>query len=185
VTGTVVSPNPGVARQTWICTARLRLRPLCADDLSDLVELYADPEVMRGSSGVAVARDRAASEEWLRQALAIPTIGGWMTYRVEDRATGAFFGRCGLRPEAGSEKTELAYAFAQHAWWRRIATEASIAVVRNGFAAGLGRIVGCALAKNVASLRVLEKVGMRRVSEEPTSVGPLSTMKWTRPITTD
>ena len=65
----------------------------------------------------------------------------------------------------------FAYAFARHAWGRGIATEAAGAVVQHGFDAGLTRIVACALAENPASVRVLEKVGMRRVREETTPVG--------------
>jgi RimJ/RimL family protein N-acetyltransferase len=156
-----------------ILTPRLQLRPLGAEDLDDLVALYADCEVMRGSSGVATLRDRAASEGWLTQTLAVPMTGGWATFRVGDRSTGTFLGRCGLRPDDSGNDTELAYAFARHAWGRGIATEAATAVVRHGFAAGLTRVVAGALAENAASLRVLEKVGMRRVREEPTEVGVL------------
>jgi [ribosomal protein S5]-alanine N-acetyltransferase len=154
-----------------ILTSRLRLQPLAEDDLDDLVGLHADPEVMLGSSGIATPRTRAASEEWLQRSLSLAGTEGWGTFRVDDRATGAFLGRCGLRPEQGTGDTELAYAFARHAWGRGIATEAASAVVQHGFDAGLTRIVGCALAQNPASVRVLEKVGMHRVREETTPVG--------------
>ncbi len=155
-----------------IFTPRLRLRALCEEDIELLVSLYADAEVMRGSSGVAEPRDRAGSEEWLRRTLAVAT-AAWVTFRVDDRFTGSFLGRCGLRPEEGSNETELAYAFARAAWGRGIATEAATAVVRHGFETGLTRIVSCALAENGASLRVLEKLGMRRTHEEVTSDGVL------------
>ncbi|HVC41730.1 MAG TPA: GNAT family N-acetyltransferase [Candidatus Saccharimonadales bacterium] len=154
-----------------IFTPRLRLHPLCEGDIDDLVSLHADSEVMRGSSGVAEPRDRAVSEQWLARTLAVPRSDGWATYRVDDRTTGSFLGRCGLRPEGGSHETELAYAFTRATWGRGIATEAAVAVVWHGFEAGLARIVGCALVSNAASLRVLEKVGMRRTHEEFTSNG--------------
>jgi RimJ/RimL family protein N-acetyltransferase len=156
-----------------ILTPRLRLQSLCLVDLEDLVTLYSDPEVIRGSSGVAVPRDRASSEEWLRRTLAGPCTKGRVTFRVSDRATGEFLGRCGLRQVSASGETELAYAFMRHAWGRGIATEAATTAVRLGFDAGQVTIVGCALASNVASLRVLEKVGMRRVREETTPDGLL------------
>jgi RimJ/RimL family protein N-acetyltransferase len=101
-------------------------------------------------------------------------------FRVEGRDTGVFLGRCGLRPEEGSGETEIAYAFARHAWGRGIATEAARAVVQHGFDAGLTRIVACALAENAPSLRVLEKVGMRRVREETTPVGWLIRFEMSR-----
>ena len=156
-----------------IFTPRLRLRPLCEGDIEDLALLYADAEVMRGSSGLAEPRDRKGSDEWLRRTLAVPRLASWVTFRVDDRFTGSFLGRCGLRPKEGSDETELAYAFARAAWGHGVATEAATAVVRHGFETGLTRIVACALAENPASLRVLEKVGMRRTHEEATADGVL------------
>jgi ribosomal-protein-alanine N-acetyltransferase len=154
-----------------ILTSRLRFRPLTEGDLDDLVALHLDPVVMLGSSGVATPRTRAMSEEWLRRTLTLSDGDGVGAFRLEERDTGAFVGRCGLRPEEGSGDTEIAYALVRRAWGQGLATEAATAVVRYGFDAGLTRIVACALAENVASLRVLEKVGMRRVREETTSVG--------------
>jgi ribosomal-protein-alanine N-acetyltransferase len=163
-----------------ILTSRLRLRPLIDGDREDLVGLHRDPLVMLGSSGVATPRTRAISEEWLQRTLRLPSTDGWGTFRVEEQSTGVFLGRCGLRPEEGSSDTEIAYAFARHAWGRGIATEAATAVVRNGFDAGLDRIVACALVENPASLRVLEKMGMRRVREETSSVGWLLRFEMSR-----
>jgi ribosomal-protein-alanine N-acetyltransferase len=164
--------NIGATRME-ILTPRLRLQPLSLLDLEDVVTLHSDPEVMRGSSGVAIARDRASSEEWLRRTLAGPCTIGRVTFRVSDRTSGEFLGRCGLRQAAARGETELAYSFMRHAWGRGIATEAATAAVGFGFGAGQVTIVGCALASNAASLRVLEKVGMRRVGEEATPDGLL------------
>lgn len=156
-----------------ILTPRLRLQPLTIRDLEDLVTLHSDPEVMRGSSGVPVPRDRASSEEWLIRTLAGTATLGRVTFRVSERATGDFLGRCGLRRTASSGETELAYAFMRHAWGRGIATEAAMSVVHFGFNAGQMTIVACVLESNIASLRVLEKVGMRRVRAEATPDGAL------------
>jgi ribosomal-protein-alanine N-acetyltransferase len=154
-----------------ILTPRLRLRPLCEKDLEELASLDADSEVMRGSSGFAIPRNRDGTAEWLQRTLSISTKAAWLTFRVDDRLSGAFLGRCGLRPEEGSAETELAYAFAQPAWGRGIATESASVLVMRGFGSGLTRIVGSALAANTASLRVLEKIGMRRTREDLTPAG--------------
>jgi ribosomal-protein-alanine N-acetyltransferase len=167
-----------------ILTPRLFLKPLSADDLDDLAALYADPEVMRGSSGVAAPRDRAESAAWLTGTLSVPNEAAWVTFRVEGRGTGAFLGRCGLRPVQTGDDTELAYAFARRAWGRGIATEAAEAVVTHGFDAGLTRLVACALASNPASQPVLEKVGMRRVREETLLIGTLTHYAMDGPATT-
>jgi ribosomal-protein-alanine N-acetyltransferase len=154
-----------------ILTRRLRLRSLYEKDIEELVSLDADSEVMRGSSGFALPRNRVGTVEWLQRTLSISTKDAWLTFRVDDRWSGAFLGRCGLRPEEGSAETELAYAFAQSAWGRGIATESASVVVNRGFESGLTRIVGSALAANLASLRVLEKIGMRRTREDLAPAG--------------
>ncbi len=148
-----------------ILTKRLTLRPLERIDLEDLVTLHGDPEVMRGSSGQPVARTRAETVEWLKRALSIPAHPVWGHFRVEDAATTAFLGRCGLRPEANGTETELAYSFARHAWGRGIASEAARAVVERAFRGGFLCIAADVLSTNVASQRVLEKLGMSRVSD--------------------
>lgn len=135
--------------------------------------MYADPEVMLGSSGVPVARSREESVEWLTRTLVSQTADFHHTFRVEHRADGKFLGRCGLRPDSEAPETELAFAFARAAWGRGIATEAARAILEWGIANGLQRVVSCALANNGRSQRVLEKVGMLRTGERPTAYGPL------------
>src|SRR6266571_4374186 len=95
------------ARSAEILTARLRLVPLKPADLDDLARMYADPEVMVGSSGVGSVRSREDSAEWLRHTLVTPTAPFHRTFRVEDRGDGGFLGRCGLRPESEAPETEL------------------------------------------------------------------------------
>ncbi len=157
-----------------ILTRRLRLTPLSAWDLDALREMYADPDVMLGSSGVAVARTHQETAEWLHRTLTTSSPrSGHETFRVEDSRSGLFLGRCGLRPDRDSFTTELAYAFVRQAWGRGIATESALATVRWGFAGGLTEVTSCALADNLASRRVLEKIGMRRVGEASTQTGAL------------
>jgi len=159
---------------TELLTRRLRLSPLSAGDFDELAAMYADPEVMLGSSGAAVPRTRAESMEWLSRTLASAAARvGRQTFRVAERDTGAFLGRCGLRPDAHTLDTELAYAFVRRAWGRGVATEAANAVLEWGFSAGATRVVACVLATNVASQRVLENVGMERIGERPIPEGTL------------
>jgi RimJ/RimL family protein N-acetyltransferase len=175
--GVTIPPVPVRRRRrgvTEILTKRLRLTPLSADDFDELAAMYSDPEVMLGSSGAAVPRTRVESMEWLTRILTSSSAGvGRQTFRVDERDTGAFLGRCGLRPDAHTLHTELAYAFVRRAWGRGVATEAAEAVLEWGCSAGVTRVVGCVLAANIASRRVLEKVGMKRVGERPIPEGTL------------
>ena len=79
------------------------------------------------------------------------------------RAEARLIGFNGLKflPELG--ETDLGYRLRRDCWGRGFATESSLAIVRHGFEVlKLERILGLVLPGNHASIRVLEKVGMRR-----------------------
>jgi len=85
------------------------------------------------------------------------------------RADGRYVGRTGLYPfrdESGAlvpGEAFIAYYIARPYWGQGIATEASRAWVKHGFKTlGLRRIVAGVAAANVASQRVVEKLGFTR-----------------------
>ena len=82
---------------------------------------------------------------------------------VADRPTGRFLGSCCLMLEREAPcSAELGYWFGREAWGRGYATEASRAILGLGFGRlGLHRIWGKCHERNVASARVMEKLGMR------------------------
>ncbi len=147
-------------------TPRLVLRRLRASDEADLVALDSDPEVMRyvGSpAGVksppeTVERARGRIREAERGTL--EPFGLWRIERRDDRAF------CGigalLRMPAGDD-VEVAYRLARAAWGHGFATEAARALVEHGLhTLGLPRLVAVTYPENVASQRVLDKLGFER-----------------------
>ncbi len=61
---------------------------------------------------------------------------------------------------------DLGYRFLPKYWGKGIATETSLAVVKYGFEVlKMDKIIGFAMHPNVASVRVLEKVGMTYVGD--------------------
>jgi ribosomal-protein-alanine N-acetyltransferase len=148
--------DPAVAP---ILTDRLRLlRPSWAD-LPDSVRMNADPGVMAMLNGVRSAEETGAIfdrliDHWDRFGF------GW--YTVRDRVSGRFAGRGGLRHlvVGGLDEVEIGYALLPEYWGRGLATELAIRCVRVGFEAiGLRELVGLTRPANLASRRVLEKVG--------------------------
>jgi ribosomal-protein-alanine N-acetyltransferase len=77
---------------------------------------------------------------------------------------GPLIGNCGIRmktPEA--READLGYEMDPRYWGQGYATEAARALLAFGFRdLGLHRIWSWCIADNVASARVLEKIGMRR-----------------------
>ena len=150
--------------QVFLKTERLVLRRMTADDLDDLVALDADPEVMRYLSGGA-ATPRAVMEQhrlprWLSYYERGDGFGYWVAI---EKASGDFLGWFHFRPPegAGPGEVELGYRLRRAAWGRGYATEGSRALIHKGFAEqDVQRVVATTYQDNLASRRVMEKLGM-------------------------
>lgn len=161
-----------------LATDRLVLRQFTEDDAPLLLALDSDPEVMRyvgpyGLPDEAAYRDRIRT--YFRPYYDRGRYGIWP---AEEKATGAFVGWFHLRPatdyrfarEAGFRAGEfdLGYRLVRSAWNRGYATEVSRALVARARAEPqVEAVVAVALVANVASCRVLEKAGLRKVNEFP------------------
>jgi len=90
-------------------------------------------------------------------------IGFW---RVEGRADGAFYGLGALIRMPDGEDIELAYRLARPAWGQGIASEAGAALLGYAFQTlALPQVVAVTYPENLASQRVLEKLGFARRGE--------------------
>jgi len=86
---------------------------------------------------------------------------------VELRASGDVVGAAGLKHLADGPEIELGYRFREQHRGKGYATEAARASIEFGFEVlGLKRIVAVALPDNTASLRVMEKCGMRMIGTQ-------------------
>ena len=146
-----------------LLTPRLRLRPVGAGDLDAIADLNSDPEVMRTITGLPSTR--AESAVWLERHLGYwAQSGGLGAWRVDEQGSGSFLGRAVLRPFG--DEVELGYALHRRFWGRGYATEAGQALLDYGIRrCGLERVVAHTIADNVASQRVLVKLGFRRQGE--------------------
>ena len=140
------------------------LRPLGLADLGPLHEIYADREVMRYiGSGDSHSESVDETERRLQGLMNHQDEHGFSLWAVTDRANGTVMGYAGLIHYAHrGPEIELAYRLAKPYWGKGYATEAARGWLRYGFdELGLDRIVAVTHPENVASQRVLEKVGMR------------------------
>ena len=147
-------------------TLRLRLRPLAATDLADLVRLDLDPEVMRYVGSPAGVKTPAETEARARTRIreseegTLEPLGLW---RIEARADSAFLGIGALLRMPDGADVEVAYRLARVAWGRGFATEAAGALIAHGLhTLGLPRLVAVTYPENHASQRVLDKLGFER-----------------------
>jgi len=142
-------------------TERLRHRMLRPDDLSGLMSIVGDSEVMTYlgvESGIALSREEA--EEALTKMIAFWHKQGFGRWAVLNKSNDRMIGLCGLR--LMEDTPELFYAFARDVWGLGLATESAKACLRYGLEElGFDRIIAACRHANAASIRVMEKIGMR------------------------
>ncbi len=141
-------------------TARQILRRMTPDDAQDLYDLNADPMVLRWLFEEPLASVEAA-RAFLEEYRHVYDREGFARFAAIDASTGSFLGWCGLRRQPEGD-VDLGYRYKRAAWGHGYATEAALASVRFGFDhAALDRIVARAHVDNAASIRVMQKIGMR------------------------
>ena len=141
-------------------THRLSLRELTTADAPHFFALNADPEVLR-YTGDAPFEDLKAAQTFLENYKPYQQYGygRWAVIRKTD---GVFLGWCGLKFDPLCQETDIGFRFYTRYWTKGYATEAAEACLAFGFSEKkLPYIVGRAMEGNTASIRVLEKLGMR------------------------
>ena len=154
-------------------SARLHFRPLTADDTAGMFELDSDPAVHRylggiGGQMVSEPAQSAALIEFIRQQYAENGVGRWA---VILRETGEFMGWAGLKLVAGPingqhDFYDLGYRFLPRFWGQGYGFEAARAWLDYGFETlRLPRICAYTDSRNLASRRILSKIGLREGAE--------------------
>ena len=145
-------------------TERLVLRRFAEEDAENLFGLDSDPQVMRFLSG-GTPTPRAVVESdilplFMRRDDRYPGYGFWAAI---EKASGDFVGWFSFRPTSGADPCEVSLGFRlrRDAWGKGYATEGARVLIRLGFTKwGVQRVVATTYQDNLASRRVLEKVGM-------------------------
>jgi [ribosomal protein S5]-alanine N-acetyltransferase len=126
--------------------------------------VFGDPEVMRFSDGGA--RTPEGTLERVRGLVEHQERHGFSKWGVCERASGALIGDCGMQLLEGGPDVELGFHLRPSSWGRGYATEAARACLDAAFTAiGLAEVIAIVAPGNAASVRVLEKIGMRPAGE--------------------
>ena len=143
-------------------TDRLLLREYVEEDADAFFKLNTDPDVLR-----FVPDKPLLNVEQARQILIDHPIADYRKYGFGRgacilKSTGEKIGFAGLKYLEELGEVDVAYRLLPKYWGQEFATEAALASVRFGFAdLDLKRIIGLVMPANVASVRVLEKTGLR------------------------
>lgn len=154
-------------------TPRLLLREFRTQDLAALHALVADPAVMRFSDGIESEADAGRRLDGYREAYVRHGFGKWAVVHKESARV---IGYCGFGIEEfdGQREPELGFRLAPKFWGLGLASEAALACSQHAFATlGFQRFLGFAHPENIASIRILEKLGMRHLGNRTFHGGPV------------
>lgn len=154
-----------MAHASELQTKRLTLRPLTPEDLGAAHRVFDDPDVRRhlfDDESVAVETARSL----LRRSERDFAGGSVGLFGIRLRGSRGMIGFCGFFVVEGVGEPELSYGLLPAAWGRGYATEAARAVARFGLeTAGFGRVLVATDEANVASVRVIERLGAKRLGK--------------------
>lgn len=154
-------------KDIYIETERLIIKPYCIRDIDDLYKICSDEKVM------ACIPEGVMSYQWVEDLIK------WMVeycyekntpdniikfgVSVADKETKRVIGQCGLGSlDCKPEDVEIFYGLSSEYWGQGLATEAAMAMLHYGFdIIGLKRIIAVVKPDNIASRKVIEKMGMK------------------------
>ena len=143
-------------------TSRLYLRAFAEKDAQDFYQMNADAEVLQ-YTGDQPFPDKVAALNFIH-AYDHYQRYGYGRWAMVMRETDQFIGFCGLKHHVEGTYTDLGFRLNRNYWGRGLATEAAQACIRFAFTElQLPFLVGRVQQRNLASIRVLEKLGMRRI----------------------
>ena len=146
-------------------TARLRLRIPHIKDTAALHSLWHDPEVTKYIP-IILYNTEEEIRDFLTRVKQRWGERGFGMLTVTAKENDEMIGYCGLQYLNDGTEVEVYYGFSRDSWDQGFATEAAKAVLRFGFEeVGLEAIAGVTQPGNTASQKVLEKIGLKKHSE--------------------
>ena len=152
----------------FLSTDRLLLRDFVDEDWPAVLAYQSDPRYLRFYAWTRRTPEdvQAFVARFIAQQEHDPRLKFQLAITLP--ATGQLIGNAGIRIKtAGGHEADIGYELDAQYWGYGYASEAARALVRFGFEQlRLHRISAHCLAENVASARVLEKLGMRLESRQ-------------------
>jgi len=153
----------GLSMRTHIYfeTERLTVRQYTLNDIDGLFRIMSDRRVHTYTKDKDHPWDEQRTEEYIRFMIQhdFRTLDCFHGAVIE-KSTNQLIGLCGLNPYQAGEP-EIEFKLGVSYWGKGYATELGRQIIQEAFAAtGIRGIYGMAQPENVASRRVLEKIGM-------------------------
>jgi RimJ/RimL family protein N-acetyltransferase len=142
-------------------TPRLHIRELTIEDADFVFKLVNEPSFLENIGDKGVRNLEDARHFILEGPWTSHRERGYGEFLVELKEGGDPIGICGLLFRESLNVSDIGCAFLPQYWRRGYAYEAACAVMEYGHSTlGIETIVGLASEENLASIKVLEKLGM-------------------------
>ena len=163
-------------------TPRLLLRRFTVEDAALILQLNSDPDVLKYLHEPILTDETHARE--IISNIILPqyenNLGRWAMHLKDGQA---FIGWCGLKYRSDLEEIDLGYRLMKNAWGKGLATEAARQTLAYGFdELKLDLVTARAHIENIASQKVLEKIGMQYISEGIVDHCPVKTYTARLPV---
>jgi len=146
-------------------TPRFSLSEFHSNDALGLYLLNRSTEALRYTGDVPFPSVAAASE-FIDNYDCYERLG-FGRWAVHEKTSGAFAGWCGLGMAREDEDIDIGFRFLPAVWGRGYATECAQATLTHALQVlRVVRVIGRAHPQNLASIRVLQKIGMQFVAEQ-------------------
>jgi RimJ/RimL family protein N-acetyltransferase len=140
-------------------TDRFVIRPFDLADVIAYSEIVADPDVMRLLTGKPESLDEA--KKYVEECIASESVNGFSRYAVFLKRTDELIGFCGFKLIDG--EIDFGWRYAKKHWNNGYGTEAAGVVKNYGLEIlRVPVVVAVALPENIGSIRIMEKIGMKR-----------------------
>lgn len=167
--------------KVFLVTERLILRQFTENDADNLFELDSDRNVIRfvnlgiikGGNPIDIDYETIINKTLPKFISYYQKYEGYGFWAAIEKRSNEFIGWFQFRPALDSQfnvnsglyndnDIELGYRLRQPAWGKGYATEASRALILKGFCElGTQCVVSSAISANIASIRVMEKAGLK------------------------
>jgi RimJ/RimL family protein N-acetyltransferase len=148
--------------QPHLLTRRLLLRPFTLCDAPAVRRLCNDARIAANTLHIPHPYEEGMAEAWIGTHTETFAQGAAATFAVVRRADEALIGAIGLAIAREHARAEMGYWIGALYWGKGYCTEAAGALLAYAFVQrGLNRVHACHFSRNLASGRVMQKVGMK------------------------
>jgi ribosomal-protein-alanine N-acetyltransferase len=142
-------------------TSRLNLRPFSLDDAEPLFQILKTEGILQYFPS-SDPPDLERVQKLIQRQIDHWDEHGFGWWAVEPLQNSGLIGWSGLQYLPDTDEIEIGYLLSKHYWGRGLATESATAGIDFGFdQLGIQEIIGIVHPENIASQRVLEKIGLK------------------------